>query len=503
MQAIRLGSRALRLPTTPLLRRKLSLSPPHRHGGRRSLSTEAAAAVTSSAAASSSTAGFGPVSLAVEGLAAVQLSTGLPWWAAISGGAVALRVALLPALWYQLRETRRFVALRPRFAVLRAEAASIKDPAARANAFLRSVWRTARAEGVQPLAVVGMPLVQIPLLLLAVIAVRRLMMDSASPHAAALERGGTAWFTDLTKPDANKVLPIVAVTLVVANMQLAFQASRSPLWSFLRDAVQGLSVVAFPFYAELPAGVFMYWLPNSLWSLAQSVAVRRTNASLSLRGLTPASLASASRVPSPQTAPTVPATPAVAAAAPVVPAVVSSASVAPISPAAPAASAAPAAPAAPPAAPPAPETDAEVVSLRESIAKAEASGDLEPWVVAHVQLSKRLMGSSRVADAVTHLWPAVQAAPREASGPLRFQLALALALQEQHAAAEPLLRQVLELEPSFTKASLALVSVLHAQGKTAPALELVEEIAAANPESPDLAEWCEQQAKALRGVLSS
>ena len=57
----------------------------------------------------------------------------------------------------------------------------------------------------------------------------------------------------------------------------------------------------------------------------------------------------------------------------------------------------------------------------------------------------------------------VQDAPREASAPLRYQLALALALDRQHASAEPLLRQVIELEPTYTDASLALVSVLHAQ----------------------------------------
>ena len=54
-----------------------------------------------------------------------------------------------------------------------------------------------------------------------------------------------------------------------------------------------------------------------------------------------------------------------------------------------------------------------------------------------------------------------------ASAPLRYQLALALGVQKQFEAAEPLLEQVLELEPTFTEASLALVSVLRAQGKAA------------------------------------
>ena len=177
------GRRALRARTLPQLARPNGLRP-----RTRQLSGEVASA-----------AATGPIALAVEGMVAVQLHTGLPWWAAIGGSAIALRVALLPALWYQLRETRRFVALRPRFALLHAELEKTEmGPGARANAFLRGVWRTARAAGVQPLAVVGMPLLQLPLLIVAVFAARRLVLQPASEaRAAELRQGGTAWFTDL------------------------------------------------------------------------------------------------------------------------------------------------------------------------------------------------------------------------------------------------------------------------------------------------------------------
>ena len=137
----------------------------------------------------------------------------------------------------------------------------IQSPGARANAFLRGVWRTARAAGVQPLAVVGMPLLQVPLLVGAVLAARRLVLEPASEaRAASLRVGGTAWFTDLTAADATKLLPIVAVALTVGNFQLAFTASRNPLWLFVRDLVQAACVVLFPFYCELPAGVFVFWV---------------------------------------------------------------------------------------------------------------------------------------------------------------------------------------------------------------------------------------------------
>ena len=54
-----------------------------------------------------------PFALVQQGITTMHVHTGLPWWLAVAGSAVALRVALLPAAWYQLRELRRFIALRP------------------------------------------------------------------------------------------------------------------------------------------------------------------------------------------------------------------------------------------------------------------------------------------------------------------------------------------------------------------------------------------------------
>jgi hypothetical protein len=60
---------------------------------------------------------------------------------------------------------------------------------------------------------------------------------------------------------------------------------------------------------------------------------------------------------------------------------------------------------------------------------------------------------------VNLLWPAVQQAPREASGPLRFFLGVATAAQQQHDVAEPLFEQVPLLHfdlPSLAFSCLAL-----------------------------------------------
>ena len=101
-----------------------------------------------------------PFELTQSAIAQVQLCTGAPWYMAIAGSAVALRVAILPTVLYQVRETRRLVALRPRLLVLRQQYAAIKSPNERAMALAGAVWRECRANDVQPLAVFALPILQ-------------------------------------------------------------------------------------------------------------------------------------------------------------------------------------------------------------------------------------------------------------------------------------------------------------------------------------------------------
>uniref|UniRef100_A0A7S3C2G9 Uncharacterized protein n=1 Tax=Haptolina ericina TaxID=156174 RepID=A0A7S3C2G9_9EUKA len=116
-------------------------------------------------------------------------------------------------------------------------------------------------------------------------------------------------------------------------------------------------------------------------------------------------------------------------------------------------------------------------------------------VEAHVKLSKLLLKEMRLGEAVAHLWPAIQDTPREHSAPLRFQLGLALALQQQPDAAEPLLEQVLQLEPGFVEAEICLSNCQAAQGKFASAATSLRRAAALRPE---IADWCESQSVQLR-----
>jgi membrane protein insertase Oxa1/YidC/SpoIIIJ len=240
------------------------------------------------------TASCGPLELVQHSLVAFQATTGLPWCLSIAASAVAFRVALLPTVVYQVREMRRFAALQPSFEAIRRRCARIESPQQRAIALASGVLRHCRQEGVRPLAAFGLPLLQIPVLLGLVLSVRG-MLQPGTPLAPALQHGGTLWFHNLTRADETGVLPLVALLLLLANLQNAASAASGPIWLGIRNTIQAAAVVALPLYSELPCGVFMYWIPNSLWSSAQSALVRRSMTVAQPRGLSLAPLAPAAR----------------------------------------------------------------------------------------------------------------------------------------------------------------------------------------------------------------
>ena len=101
-------------------------------------SRRALSSVPAAAAASSASSTLNPLVLTQDALAAVHAATGTPWWLVLGGSAIALRVAILPAVLLQVRETRRLMALMPQFAIFRQQTAAIEPAAERARSACRA-----------------------------------------------------------------------------------------------------------------------------------------------------------------------------------------------------------------------------------------------------------------------------------------------------------------------------------------------------------------------------
>ena len=168
---------------------------------------------------------------------AAQAATGAPWWLAIGGSTVALRFGLLPLLFYQLRETRRLAALRPGLVAIRQECMSLSPLPHRAWTTASRMYRYCRGASVQPLALIVIPLLQIPILIYSVVCVRKMVLPS-SPLAHEMRSGGPAALRDLTRADASWLLPTVSTCLLLANLQISIPATASPFWGFARNLWQ-------------------------------------------------------------------------------------------------------------------------------------------------------------------------------------------------------------------------------------------------------------------------
>lgn len=221
--------------------------------GPRRFSGAAAAGGAAASAGAPSGAAVASLGAPAQFVAAAQAATGAPWWLAIGGSAIVLRVALLPLLWYQLRESRRLAAMTPQLRAIRLECASLSPLPRRAWTTAGRMYRACRAASVQPLALVAVPLLQISVLVYSVVSVRRMVLPG-SPLAAQMQQGGPRWHPDLTRADGRWWLPAASTVLLLANLQLAIPAAASPLMRSARNAWQAAAVVALPMFGGLPAG---------------------------------------------------------------------------------------------------------------------------------------------------------------------------------------------------------------------------------------------------------
>ena len=211
-------------------------------------------------------------------LASVQVDIGAPWWSVLIGSTLALRLALLPL---SLQQARASAALGPTLQRARHRAGG---PAAPTLAVVRHVLEYSRQAGSpHPAWIVAPLIVQLPTFVACMAAVTHLARDPAL--AGALASGGLLWFSDLTLPALRLslyathyacpmglpgfALPIIACATAFTSLEL--RAARTELAGerLLRLALQWLTLPFFVAALQMPAAVFMYWIPNSLVSLGQ------------------------------------------------------------------------------------------------------------------------------------------------------------------------------------------------------------------------------------------
>ncbi|KAF0852417.1 mitochondrial OXA complex Oxa1 subunit (core chaperone) [Andalucia godoyi] len=239
-------------------------------------------------------------------LESIHASTGLPWWITILTTTVVFRVATLPLVVKQMRNTANLTMIRPQMEELNAKIKDIGSSglspmeiqAARINHTeqLRALFQK---HDCHPMKAFVNAFVQMPIFLTFFITLRNL-----AENCASLKVGGISWFTDLTTADPLYIFPLLSSLTFLTTIELGADTGVAPMGKGIRWFFRALAVGMFFLTMSMPKAVFLYWTASNFFSLISSRllqrdAVRRA-LNIPLNSEVKAALARAGMTPKPQ-----------------------------------------------------------------------------------------------------------------------------------------------------------------------------------------------------------
>jgi YidC/Oxa1 family membrane protein insertase len=198
-------------------------------------------------------------------------SIGLGWGLAIVGLTVVVRLCTLPLVVSQFRSQRELRRHMPRMQELRKRH---KDEPERLQRELRAYYEE---HGINPLAAFLPLLVQIPVF----ISLYYLMRSDAS--SGLFGDSGLLFIPSLTDKPHGAVLVALIATYLASQIAGSLIATRS-MQGGQRGLMLVLPLLFVGVVARFPAGLAVYWITTSLWTLGQQVCLWRLAAADGRRG---------------------------------------------------------------------------------------------------------------------------------------------------------------------------------------------------------------------------
>lgn len=217
--------------------------------------------------------GYSPVGLIQWSFEFLHSSAHLPWWLAIVFSTIILRTAMLPVAVSVQRNAARLNNIRPETEKLMAKVkqynqAGNSEMSSQQNAKLYALYQK---HNCNPFKMLIMPLVQLPVFVSFFVSIRQM----ATVPVESMKTGGLFWFTDLTLADPLYIMPVLSCASFMATIELGGEAGVSnPQTEKLKTFFRCLAIMLIPITSTFPAGLFMYWLPASVLSMAQILVLR-------------------------------------------------------------------------------------------------------------------------------------------------------------------------------------------------------------------------------------
>lgn len=191
-----------------------------------------------------------------------------PWWATIAFATVVLRAAISFIQINMLRNSTRMKVIQPEVdrihqAMLTAHS---ETAAVKAANELKALYRTNQCSPWKQFLAV--PVVLPPLILSIFGAIHNLCL--VEPTMAT---EGLWWFPDLISVDSTNLLPILSALTWLWNVELGAGVYYHA-WSAPKSVARMVSVASIPLTANLPSGVFVFWVTSNLFAIARTYVTR-------------------------------------------------------------------------------------------------------------------------------------------------------------------------------------------------------------------------------------
>ncbi|EFA75517.1 putative oxidase assembly protein [Heterostelium album PN500] len=196
-------------------------------------------------------------------------ATGWSWMVIVPAFTLLIRSALLPFAVKQRINVTRLMEIKPQLDKFKEK--SQENRATGASNYDNSVAITKllKDKKCHPALSYILPLANLPFFISAIIAMREMAATFPSMKTA-----GMLWFTDLSAMDPYFILPIISSASYLLVNELTLGNAPNLFLKAISWVARIMALLIIPFSYTIPSIVYFYWIPSSIFTLAQIYAFK-------------------------------------------------------------------------------------------------------------------------------------------------------------------------------------------------------------------------------------
>ncbi|KAJ2826838.1 hypothetical protein FBU31_003334 [Coemansia sp. 'formosensis'] len=196
------------------------------------------------------------------------VTTGLPWWATIALMVLAVRASLFPIALWSHRHQVAVNQVAPDLKLLtdQQKAAAMAGDTVKSMRMMQDVQTFQKKHNIRPFSAAIGNLTTLPFMIFMFLGLK----DMATLPFTGMNTGGLWWFTNLAAADPTFILPVVSGLGMIGMMEVQSRLTTAvPMAKEMKWAMRAGGLFMVYFVADLPTGIFVFWMVNNIVSLGQ------------------------------------------------------------------------------------------------------------------------------------------------------------------------------------------------------------------------------------------